>query len=90
MGTAAEADHTAGGEAIDRTAMEAYRRRITDLQDDIDEAEANNDPGRAERAHTELDALVAELSRSVGLGGRARRAPTPPSGPARRSARGSV
>jgi hypothetical protein len=75
MGTAAEADRTAGGEAIDRTAMDAYRKRITDLQDDIDEAEAHHDPGRAELAHAELDALVTELSRSVGLGGRARRAP---------------
>ncbi len=37
------------------------------------EAEAWGDPGRAERAAEELEALTAELARAVGLGGRTRR-----------------
>ena len=44
-----------------------------DLDDDIDEADANNDPERAARARAERDALIAELTRSVGRGGRPRR-----------------
>lgn len=61
------------GEAIDDDARDAYRERISELQDDLEEAEARNDPGHAERARTELEALRAELARAVGLGGRVRR-----------------
>jgi hypothetical protein len=64
-----------GAPMLDRTAMASYRARITELQDDIDDAEAANDIERASRARVELDALVDELSRSVGVGGRSRRAP---------------
>jgi tetratricopeptide (TPR) repeat protein len=68
----------AGGEAIDRTAIDAYRRRLEELAEDLDDAEAAHDVGRAERARTEYDALVDELSRSLGLGGRARAAGAEP------------
>jgi tetratricopeptide (TPR) repeat protein len=61
------------GEAIDDEARDAYRERISELEDDLDQAEARNDPGHAERARTELEALRAELARAVGLGGRVRR-----------------
>ena len=61
------------GEVLDRTAREAYRRRLRDLDADLLEAESNNDLGRAERARIERDFLVAELSAAVGLGGRMRR-----------------
>jgi hypothetical protein len=61
------------GEVLDRTAREAYRRRLGDLDADLADAESNNDLGRAERVRIERDFLVAELSAAVGLGGRIRR-----------------
>jgi hypothetical protein len=66
-------DSVGGGDAVlDRRAIAAYRARIEDLQEVVDEAEAYADPERAARAREELDLLVAELSRAMGLGGRAR------------------
>lgn len=62
------------GELLDPTARAAYKRRLADLQDDLEEAERFADLGRAERARHEIDFLTAELARGVGLGGRARRA----------------
>jgi hypothetical protein len=60
------------GPALDARAKHAYRRRIRELQAEIDEADVRNDPARSARAHVELDALMAELRRAVGLGGRDR------------------
>ncbi len=60
------------GPVLDQQARRAYERRIRDLQGDIDEARASNDPVRAERAEAELDALVQQLSEAFGLSGRAR------------------
>ena len=34
----------------------------------VSQAESFGDPGRAERARTELDWIAAELSRAVGIG----------------------
>ena len=62
-----------GEPTLDRQALAAYRARLRDLDDDIAEADSNNDPERAARARSERDALVAELTRSVGRGGRPRR-----------------
>ena len=62
------------GTVIDDTARESYRQRLIALQHDIDEATAANDLERAARAEFELDALVEQLSTSLGLGGRARTA----------------
>jgi hypothetical protein len=62
------------GALLDPAAKEAYRRRLEDLRDDVAEAEAFHDGERAARAQAEIDALVQELSRAVGLGGRDRRA----------------
>lgn len=58
--------------ALDDQAKAAYRRRLAEVDDDIAEAAANNDPIRAELAQRDRDFLVAELSRAVGLGGRIR------------------
>jgi hypothetical protein len=60
------------GGAIDATARREYERRIVELQGDIEEAEAGNDIGRAERAQAELDLLLEHLAAALGLGGRAR------------------
>ena len=62
-----------GEPALDRQALAAYRARLRDLDDDIAEADSDNDPERAARARAERDALVTELTRSVGRGGRPRR-----------------
>ncbi|MBW3557549.1 MAG: AAA family ATPase [Actinobacteria bacterium] len=60
------------GPALDARAKREYRRRMAELQGDIDEAEAANDGERATLARLELDALVEQLRRAVGLGGRDR------------------
>ena len=73
------------GEAIDDEAKAAYRRRLRELQAELDEAEAFNDPARGEAARLEMDALEAHLSAAFGLGGRAR-----PQGSAAERARQSV
>jgi energy-coupling factor transporter ATP-binding protein EcfA2 len=61
------------GTVLDEQAMRAYRQRIIDLQEDIDEATSNNDTERAARAEAELDAFVQQLASATGLGGRPRR-----------------
>jgi tetratricopeptide (TPR) repeat protein len=60
------------GAGLDARAKREYRRRLVELQADIDDAEAASDPIGGERAHTEMDALLRELKRAVGLGGRDR------------------
>jgi hypothetical protein len=57
------------GPVLDARAKREYRRRVAELQDDLDEAEVNNDSERAALARVELDALLDELRRAVGLGG---------------------
>jgi hypothetical protein len=61
------------GEVIDASARRAYEQRVRDLQADIDEAEADHDLARAERARVELDLLVDQLTAALGLGRKARR-----------------
>jgi non-specific serine/threonine protein kinase len=60
------------GPLLDSTAKAAYRERIGDLQDEIDEADRDHDPARAERARIEVEALTDQLAAAVGLGGRDR------------------
>jgi adenylate cyclase len=61
------------GEALDAEARAQYRSRLADLEAEISEAEANDDPERASRAREEREFLLAELGAAVGLGGRPRR-----------------
>jgi len=61
------------GEVIDRTARHQYRQRLTDLEEDIQEAKDNNDTGRLEGLEFERDALVQALVSAYGLGGRVRK-----------------
>jgi tetratricopeptide (TPR) repeat protein len=60
------------GPILDDRARAAYRERIEDLKDTIDEAESFADVARAERARAELEQLTEELGRAFGLGGRVR------------------
>ena len=62
------------GEMLDATAKDAYRRRLTEIEDDIEQARSFGDTERAAQADAERDFLLRELSRAVGLGGRDRRA----------------
>lgn len=62
-----------GADVLDDQARSAYRRRLDDLDAEIDDAEAMADPERASRAREEKAFLMAELSAAVGLGGRSRR-----------------
>ncbi|MCX4545929.1 transcriptional regulator [Streptomyces sp. NBC_01565] len=62
------------GPLLDDRAKHMYRRRLTEIEDDIEEARADHDIGRRTQAEFERDFLVAELARAVGLGGRDRHA----------------
>jgi len=63
------------GDVLDADAREAYRQRLSELDEQVEEGERFNDPERAARARAEIDALTVELSAALGLGGRARRVP---------------
>jgi tetratricopeptide (TPR) repeat protein len=62
------------GELLDAEARAAYRERIGELREELEEAERFNDVERAARLREELEFIGAELARAVGLGGRGRRA----------------
>jgi len=62
------------GDMLDAQAKASYRRRLLELHEDAEEAEAYNDPARAARAREEIDALEQQLSAAFGLGGRPRKA----------------
>lgn len=71
-GLSVQPDAGGSGPGLDEAAKRAYRERITDLREAIDEAERFNDPERAAGAREELDAIAAQLAGAVGLGGRDR------------------
>jgi hypothetical protein len=58
---------------LDDRARRAYRTRLTDLDAEIEQAQAWHDPARADKAIVERDALLKELAAAAGLAGRARR-----------------
>ena len=60
------------GPIIDKTARDAYRRRLREIEEDVEDAIRNNDPERRALAEADRDYLVRELARSFGLGGRPR------------------
>jgi tetratricopeptide (TPR) repeat protein len=62
------------GELLDDQAKAEYRRRLSELREELDEAKQLGRVGRAEQLEAEIAALTKELSRAVGLGGRNRRA----------------
>jgi tetratricopeptide (TPR) repeat protein len=69
-GTTAAAE--SGLPVLDDEAKAAYRRRLADIDEDIEEATLMNDLGRLELAERDRDYLVAELARAAGIGGRDR------------------
>jgi tetratricopeptide (TPR) repeat protein len=62
------------GEILDERAKDAYRRRLAEIEDDLEQADALGDAERAAQADEERTFLVRELARAFGLGGRGRRA----------------
>ncbi|HVW26919.1 MAG TPA: AAA family ATPase [Polyangiaceae bacterium] len=71
----AHGDGTLGdaGEALDAEARAAYKRRLTELDEELREAESFQDGARISRARAEIEFLSTELVRAVGVGGRIRR-----------------
>jgi len=65
------------GALLDREALRQYRRRLAELDDDLDDAAVHGDIGRQAKRSAERDALIAELKRATGLGGRPRRSGSP-------------
>ena len=65
------------GPILDMEAREQYRERLRDLEEEIIDGEAANDPERVAQARRERDFLLAELSAAVGLGGQDRHALDP-------------
>lgn len=60
------------GAPLDARAKLEYQRRLTDLREELAEAERFGDGGRASRAREEIEALAEQLAAGVGLGGRDR------------------
>jgi hypothetical protein len=65
------------GPVIDEQARAAYRRRLAEIDEDLEEAAALGDHERAAHARADRDYLVRELTGAFGLGGRIRSAGSP-------------
>jgi pimeloyl-ACP methyl ester carboxylesterase len=66
-----------GEPVIDQAARAHYKRRITELEQELDEAQERGGGEASAAAREELDALITELTAAYGLAGRPRRAPDP-------------
>ena len=61
------------GDVVDHRARDAYKARLLELDDELEEADAAGDAERSARAHQEREAIVGQLAGAYGLGGRPRR-----------------
>jgi hypothetical protein len=61
-----------GADVLDAPALAAYRARLAELDTERDDAAEAHDLGRAERLDAERDALLDQVRRAAGLGGRRR------------------
>ncbi len=75
VGLSKDLGASAGG--LDPKARAAYRSRLEELREHVEEAESWNDTERAARAREEMDFLAGELARAIGLGGRDRKTGSP-------------
>jgi tetratricopeptide (TPR) repeat protein len=62
------------GEMLDAQAKAAYQRRLSQLEEELEEARELRNDERIAKAEDEMEALGRELRRAIGLGGRDRRA----------------
>ena len=65
------------GPMLDREALRQYRKRLAELDEELDDAEAKHDAARHAKRSTERDALLKELARATGLSGKPRRSGSP-------------
>jgi len=65
------------GPMLDREALRQYRKRLAELDEELDDAEAKHDLARHGKRSAEREALVQELARATGLGGKPRRTGSP-------------
>ena len=65
------------GEVLDPEARAAYRRRLEELSEELEQATEWNDSERAAQSREEMEFLTKALAGGVGLGGRSRRAAAP-------------
>lgn len=72
-GSPSGVDGSDAGEVLDARARAEYQERLRELRSEMSDATACNDLGRQQRLAEEEEALMSELSRGFGLGGRARR-----------------
>ena len=62
------------GDVLDERALKEYRARLTEVDEELTEAEAHNDLGRQEKLLEEREALYTEIGCAAGHQGRRRRA----------------
>jgi hypothetical protein len=62
------------GKVVDRQALEAYRRRLSEIDADLTEAVEWSDAGRVDALALEREALLEQVAAATGLGGRPRQA----------------
>jgi hypothetical protein len=62
------------GEMLDAQAKAAYKRRLNELEDELEEAREISNEERIAKAEDEMEALGRELKGAIGLAGRDRRA----------------
>jgi hypothetical protein len=62
------------GEMLDAKAKRQYQRRIAELRSQLQALPQRDNQARAARVESEMDFLLREIARGVGLGGRDRRA----------------
>jgi hypothetical protein len=60
------------GQVLDKQALSAYRRRLAEIDADLDQAKSWADTGQAAKLAAERDALLGQLRGAIGLGGRPR------------------
>jgi hypothetical protein len=72
-GTARPAQAFGADPVLDERARAEYRTRLAELDDELAQADAHHDIERSARLAAERDALIDELARATGLGGRRRR-----------------
>jgi len=65
------------GPTLDREALRQYRRRLAVLDEALEDAEAQHDVVRHAKGSAEREALLKELARATGLGGKPRRTGSP-------------
>jgi hypothetical protein len=65
------------GVVLDPRARTEYKQRLDDLREELDQATAAGDLGRAAPAREESELLMRELAAAYGLGGQARKMGNP-------------